>query len=330
MILSMVAQLDLTTLTQSADHDLLRRVPHDLAAYYQALPIAREEGRVTVVTPHPDNHAAIAVLARLLGAEVTPVSAGETAVAAAINQLYPTQLPHRQVLSWTTGDQAAGPSMAGAYPWRARVQATATLFATVLGLSVNHLASDTCAPVLLAHPADSSGTLLVCHIARPEQLADLMEQTSASLLLVRGEPRRPRRILVALRGYASDTAALRQARSLLDRHETAVTVLPLSQGSGWQPDRLLMTGTAARRHLDGCLHSLGPMAAIRLRSGDPSEQLIAELSDNTYDLLVIAAEAWGEFVLHTLERVQAAGVLPDQPILIIRPPVTAETFPERK
>lgn len=313
----MALHLDLSTITRSADRDLLRRVPHDVAAYYQALPVAREEGRVTVVTPHPDNRAAIQVLARLLGAEVVPVSASEADVAAAIQQLYTTQALHRHVYSWT-GDPT----------WHARVRAAAELFGHVLGLPTTHLSDDTRVPALAQPEAGETGALLVCRPSGEAQLAELMRQCPVSMLLVRGETHLPTHILVALRGYGSDSAAVREARPLLDRQHVAVTVLPLASSQDWSPERLLDAGAPARAHLDDCLRGLRDLpVAIRLRAGTPAEQLIAELSQSTVDLLVIAAEAQGEFVLPTLRRVWDAGVLPDQPVLIIRPPVTAPAAP---
>jgi hypothetical protein len=309
--------MDSTTLAQYADDELLRRMPLDLAAYYQALPLALEEGRVTVVTSHPTNRAAIQVLARLLEAEVVPVAGSESDVASAIDRLYPPVALHRQVLSWS-GDPS----------WRARVRAAASLYATVLGLPVTHLDGDTRAPGLPTHPVTAPGTLLVCPSGDDRQLAALMQQTTASLLLVRGDARPPQRLLIALRGYGSDRAALRQTRPLLTQGQAAVTVLPLANGQAWQPDRLLAAKSPARLHLLACLRDLGGLPiTVRLRPGDPTDQLITELSAADYDLLVIAAEAWGDFVRHALAHIQAAGVLPDQPVLIVRPPIVAGPHP---
>lgn len=254
---------DLTTRSHATGGELLRRVPRDLAAYYQAVPLAAEEGRVTVVTAHPDNQAGLDVMARLLGADVVPVAGSEPDVVTAIAHLYPT---------------AAG----------------------------------------------EADVLQVCHLTDRAELGKLMRQTAASLLLVRGAPRAPSRVLVALRGYGSDHAALAQTRRLLARQPAAVTVLPLASGRAWQPDRFLATNAPARVHLLGCLTALGSLpVTVRLRPGDAAEQLIAELTQCPTDLLVIAAEAWGEFVLRALDRLEAAGVLSDQPILIVRPPVLA-------
>ncbi|MEZ4519886.1 MAG: hypothetical protein R3C44_24660 [Chloroflexota bacterium] len=306
----MALHLDLTTLSASADGDLLQRVPHDLAAYYQALPLAHEEGRVTVVTPHPDNRAAIQVLTRLLEAEVVPVSGSESAAAAAIEQLYQPQALNRQLVSWSDDPL-----------WQDRVRETAERIGTTVGLTCSHLDYGVDTSTLLDRLAQTPDALLICRLSNPQRLAELMQHTSASLLLVRGESRSPRRTLVALRGYGSDHAALLQLRSLPDQGQAVVTVLPLAHGHGWLPDRLLRPDAPDRLHLDGCLHGLGTVpVSVRLRAGDPSEQLVAELSQEAYDLLVIAAEGWGEFVSRTLDQVIAAGVLPDQPVLIIRPP----------
>lgn len=311
--LDLATLVDLTTLSHTTDGDLLRRVPRDLAAYYQALPLAVEEGRVTVVTAHPDNQAAIEVLGRLLGAEVVPVAGSEAAVASAIQRLYPVAALHRQVYSWP-GDSS----------WRARVRATADRTAHVLGLPVIHLDGDPRAPDLFKRLAGDDEPLLVCHPNSRGELADLMQRTTASLLLVRGEPRPAQRVLVALRGYGSDRAALDQTHQMLAGQPADITVLPLAAGRAWQPDRLLVTDAPARLHLLACMHALGSLpVTVRLRPGSAAEQLIAELSHTTYDLLVIAAEAWGAFVLRALDQVEAAGVLPDQPVLIVRPPGVA-------
>jgi nucleotide-binding universal stress UspA family protein len=76
--------------------------------------------------------------------------------------------------------------------------------------------------------------------------------------------------------------------------------------------------------LELCLSDLNKanvQVSLRLRQGNPVEQIVTELAQGDYDLLVIAAEARGDFVLNVLSRIDAAGVLPTQPMLIIKPPV---------
>lgn len=306
----MTLHLDLNGFNGATDDELLRRVPQDVLDYYQALPLAVEEGRVTVVTPHPDNRVAIQVLARLLEAEIVPVSVSESAVSAAIERRCPVHPLPRRVVSWSDEDG-----------WRKQVQATAALYAGLLGTPVTHLAENISSEVLHGLHLLSEDALLVCHTDNLTALGALMQRIPAPLLLVGGEPRLPRRVLVALRGFGSDHATLRQARPLFAAEQADVTILPLTHDDGPQPGGPLATVAPDRLHLAECLHGMDACSVVvRLRAGGPAEQIIAELSAANYDLVVIAAEARGEFVLKTLEKVEAAGILTTQPLLIIRPP----------
>jgi nucleotide-binding universal stress UspA family protein len=100
--------------------------------------------------------------------------------------------------------------------------------------------------------------------------------------------------------------------------------LPQTDKAFWRVDELLTGYAPVRAHLEECLREMAAAnvnVSLRLRQGDPTEQVIAELSHSPYDLLVMAAEARGDFVLNVLNRIDATGVLPTQPILILKPPV---------
>ena len=98
----MTLYFDMGTFANNADRELLNQIPRQVAAYYLALPLAREAGQVTVVTAYPENVAALGVLARLLHAQIVPVASPETDLQAAIARIYPASAPLAQsILVWT-------------------------------------------------------------------------------------------------------------------------------------------------------------------------------------------------------------------------------------
>jgi nucleotide-binding universal stress UspA family protein len=310
----MTPHIDLSTYSAGADGILLKRVPRRLADYYLAFPLAEEGGRVTVVTAHPENTAALSVLRRLLGADIVPVACSESAVQEAIVRVYGAERADSQsILAWA--DDAR---------WTETVQATALAFGRVLDQPVTAVDGGlTLAGHLHVIDGDEC-SLLVTHAATDEARRELLRRSPAPLLLVRGPLVQVRRMLVVLRGYGSDHQAVSHALPLL-RHEGAkATVLPLTGKGIWHVNELLSGYAPERAHLEECLREMDSAnvdVSLRLRQGDPAEQVIAELSHSPYDLLVMAAEARGEFVLDVLSRIEAAGVLPTRPVLILKPPV---------
>jgi hypothetical protein len=89
---------------------------------------------------------------------------------------------------------------------------------------------------------------------------------------------------------------------------------------------VLAGDSPAQQHLRGYLGRRDAAApavrvAMRLSQGGPAQQIVNELATGRYGLLVIAAEAEGEFVWRVLSRVEAAGVWPDGYVLVIKPPL---------
>ncbi len=144
-------------------------------------------------------------------------------------------------------------------------------------------------------------------------------------MLVRGEYAPIDNLLVALRGYGSDHETLDRVLPLLAHEAADVTVLPLARSASASLNDMLAGDSSIRQHLQAFLGDLGQAdveVAVRLRQGDPASQVIAELSQGgPYGLLVIAAEAEGDFVWPVLSRIERAGVWPGHPILIVKPPV---------
>lgn len=138
-------------------------------------------------------------------------------------------------------------------------------------------------------------------------------------------------LLVTLRGYASDREALDRVRPLIAREQAGATILPLARTASARPaDLLPAEDSPVRQHLHAFVRQLSATdaaVAVRLRPGDPASQVVAELAQGgPYGLLVVAAEAEGDFVGHVLARLEREGVWPERPILIVKPPVNpAET-----
>jgi nucleotide-binding universal stress UspA family protein len=311
----MTLYIDLDSFPKTSDRKLLNRVPQKLARYYLAVPLAEEDGQVTVVTAHPENKAALWVLRRLLDADIMPVMSSETALKEAINRIYGAELPDTQTIVAWTDDPGQS----------ANVREAAGAFSRLLDQPVTFIEG----PLPIdRHGFVADGEECSLFIVGAENQATrfhLLRGLSTSLLLVRGEPEPIKKILVVLRGYASDHQTVSRALPFLAHEGAEATVLPLMRMTRWRMDHPLSGYGPARIHLETCLSGLlraNVDVSLRLRQGNPVTQIVAELAQSRYDLLVIAAEARCDFVLSVLKHIDVAGVLPTQPILIVKPPVS--------
>lgn len=311
----MTLYFDMGTFANNADRELLNQIPRQVAAYYLALPLAREAGQVTVVTAYPENVAALGVLARLLHAQIVPVASPETDLQAAIARIYPASAPLAQsILVWTDEPE-----------WSEAVIRTGRAFGRALGQGVHSFDCATPLAEVMETARRQEFSLLVTHVSDDTARMRLVRRSPTSLLLVRGEYAPIDNLLVALRGYGSDHETLDRVLPLLAHEAADVTVLPLARSASTSLNDMLAGDSSIRQHLQAFLGDLGQAdveVAVRLRQGDPASQVIAELSQGgPYGLLVIAAEAEGDFVWPVLSRIERAGVWPGHPILIVKPPV---------
>ncbi len=316
----MTLYFDLTAFADTTDSELLKRVDRRVASYYLAVPLAGEDNRVTVATAYPDNAAALGVLRRLLRADVVPVSSPEAELHEAIARIYPAADPAQGAVVCWADDPA----------WYDAVTATANAFGQAAGRPVIILHhSETADDVLRRAAYDFS--LLVTHVSDPDSLERLVRRSPVSLLLVRGAYRHIDQVLVALRGFGSDHETLDRVLPILSREGSGATVLPLSRSGAARLNDLLADRSPARQHLQRFLSDLdrkNVRVDIRLSQGDPADQIMNELAEGGHGMLVIAAEAEGEFVLRVLARIEQSGCWPDRPVLLVKPPVRPEGFAE--
>jgi nucleotide-binding universal stress UspA family protein len=147
-------------------------------------------------------------------------------------------------------------------------------------------------------------------------------------LLVAHQPRWPlHKILLVARGTGSDEAMLDWVVRLAQPTGSLVTILALtpylpSTRTETDFSTVLATNTEPGRQLQRLARGLtdGQVKSIvRLRQGQPETQLRQELAEESYDLIVLAAEPedgllhrmLGEFVGPLLRRV-------DRPVLIVK------------
>ncbi|HSM56619.1 MAG TPA: hypothetical protein VK879_10735 [Candidatus Sulfomarinibacteraceae bacterium] len=289
------------------DRDLLARLPAGLAAYYLALPLACEDGAISVAMAHPDNKTGLAVLGDLLGAPVVPVHVRAEALRGALQLLYDHMpAPAPQVLCWSDGG-ASPPSLAG----------VAAAFAAALSGPVTTLSSpdlDARTVLTIAHRGRYS--LAVLSPAPNQPWAPLLERASLPLFLLRrnglpcGNPLPLRHVLVVLRGYASDCYVLEWLAPFLGR-PTMVTLLPLPHSRVEEALLWLPHNNAGESHLDHCLRHpvLEPARTfIRMRQGPALQQGVDEIQQEQYDLVAITAEGYGHFVSDVLTTMEQRGI----------------------
>ncbi len=308
----MVYFLDLDLDKVAVDLELVGRVPYKLALYYLALPLAQENGRVTVALAHPENSTALATLRDVLHAEIVPVRSHAGQLRTAIQRLYGIEgIACNQVLGWS-----ATPEQVRA------VQQMAASFTAARGTSLVMLpAGSVDMEDALSVARASQASLIVLSPPAGRPLSEVISRCATSLILVPGDYRPVRRILVAARGYASDDQLLDWLTPLARTADVQVVLLPLMQLSLDLDDLLCLEGPA-KQHLDHLLQRLnddGVSASLHMRSGDPTAQIVAELSQATYDLLVIAAEAHGQFVTQVINLLEQQAVHQDRPIFVLKP-----------
>jgi nucleotide-binding universal stress UspA family protein len=286
------------------DPNLAQHLPLGLARYYEALPVAREGDSVTVAMSHPENVTALAVLTQLFRADIVPIRTDGAAVRSALQQLYarePAQ-PHG-ILAWLPqATQAA---------WLAHVQACGLASRDVTNaesamtwLDAEQMDADT----LLAAAHGGNYQLTLCALPKngapenPENevQAALLREIHAPLWLVPGAPVTPRRVLLVLRGFASDEVALSWVMRLATRIEGAsVSLLPIIGQAPWGALSYLRQPGPAQGHIATCakrLEAAGIATTLTLQSGEPRHQVAQAMRQSSYDLMVVAAEGHGQFV----------------------------------
>lgn len=303
------------------DPELLQKIPHAMALYYMALPIAGEDGQVSVAMAYPENTTALDVLSYVLGRPVVVVRGLADAIRAALWPLQDAPMASPFVIACCTQprpDACQAPVVA----WTKRLGAALDAQTRLLETPPASFADDFAA-VAREHPR-----LIVLDTAAEPLRSIVLCRATAPIFLVRGsqgadstaETLSLRRILVVLRGYASDEQALAWATMLSAETHASIVLLPLTGERVSALHEFLGAegGTNHQPTLRRTSLAEGQVC-VKVRQGAPVSQIVAEAAADRYDLIIIAAEGEGAFVGQVIAELERREVHTDRPLLILKP-----------
>jgi hypothetical protein len=167
---------------------------------------------------------------------------------------------------------------------------------------------------MLDQARDAHAALIVAHSAEPAVRRALLLNAPTAIWLTRDFGHSPARILSVLRGHIPDRQLLDWLPPLAGTHGAQTVLLaaaePASTASG-SPlfsrfTALLSPSDPRGAHLADLRRAfveLGVAGRLRVREGSLGEVILAETAEAPYDLLVMAAEASGEFAADLFNQI---------------------------
>ena len=328
------AYLTLDELT--ADPVLARRLPSELAWRFHALPLAEDNGRVTVAMADPDDAEAREAVVAVLGPRSCVVRGSPLAIDARLTEIW--------------GYEAAGHLRVGICGFPRHPQGEhwdyARAFGALLGAHINHPTATAevddlpqeeelvCCDLMFF--LDPSHPLIRRLLTRsPTASAQASAQNAAPFgILVAQRPRWPlRSILLAICGDSADDAAVNWAVRLARPSSATVTALAvvppvpaMYRGLSRMEQSvaaLLSTDTTLGRQMHRvarCLAEGKVDGTVRLRQGAPDHQICREAFERDHDIVIMATRPchwlWrqirGDPICSLLSRL-------DRPVLLAEP-----------
>lgn len=323
----------------TANSRLARRLPHELAFRYHAMPVAEDGERITVAMADPDDAEGQLAVATALGAMPYVVQADQSSIDALLAELWRAEaLSSLHLLVYAKTSPTADELSTYTHLLRdlldarisyfdSHVEADPTLEAVIEAVTrVGHdlvICGESCQPLidrLLFGQAD-------CRVT---------DQIPTSLLIVRGVRWPLKRILLVVRHECVETneVALEWVRRLARPSDAVVTVLAIAppvpamyshMGRMQQGlTALLNTDTVLGREMRQIARQLSDWeidGTLRLRQGATGWQLRLEVAAGDYDLIVMGADRSNRW-LRWLTGGQINPLLrwADRPVLIAKPP----------
>lgn len=299
------------------DLELARRLPQRLAYYHLALPIAQDEMHITVAMAFPDK-GMVMMLETVLGMSVMPVRSDPKEIRALLDVIWQDKAETRiaKVLAWSDLAQQ-----------QQKVREYALHIAPAWGLQCDETAIDTIALDDLLRAAEKiNPALIVAAVSDIEQLQELLRRSSAPVLVLRGEVQTPDRILHILRGHTSDRHVLDRVIPLAHHFSASVTLLTAAASAvaDYRHGNLLSSDFAhllLQNHpvllteYGQVLASANIKGNLKIRQGLLESVIADEFKYHPYDLIAIAAKAYGDFVYRVMQNLSGISTA----FLIVKP-----------
>lgn len=284
------------------DADLARRLPRRLSYYHLALPIAQDADGITVAMAHPEYPKVILVLEAALGARIIPVRSFAETIRQQLDgiwhdepQAQPTDSPDKlRVTHW--GQTEKDIRLSVGYVGH---------FLSMLGREIQ------LETVVSSEYSSAAGADLII-AAGDDPMPDALFHSSATLLVVGTKALPPRRILHVLRGHIPDYKALDWLIPISRQGSGTITLLMGVDGYTRKPpmsdlSNILLMQDKRNTHIAECrrrLNAAGVGGKLKIRQGELLTAISEEVHEHSYDLVGIAAEAYGDFAQQVSERVR--------------------------
>jgi nucleotide-binding universal stress UspA family protein len=314
-----------------ANPQLARRLPAELALRFHALPLAEDNGRITIAMADPDDPNARAAVLEALGVTACIVQCDSQAIDRLLARIWGQERnpPPCRSICVLAGAADEGPL------WNYAGQMGRLLDAEVRQLDVGAAPGD--AEAGLGEPGPDLVLLgrrepalvpLLLRIGKPSLPGKhAPEPPSTGLrpaLLIADTPRWPlRRILLVLCGAELDGAAVAWALRLARDSHSSVSMLAVVPPGPAKADvpALLAAKTALGHQMREAAHQLvtGEIeGTLRIRQGEPLREIGQEVLEGDYDLVAIASQtcpAWRPWLKDDLATELLRWI--DRPVLVV-------------
>jgi len=278
------------------DLEIARHLPRRLAYYHLALPIAQDAEGITVAMVHPENQKVVSVLASALDAKIIPVRSVAETIRQQLDRVW--QIQHGadpfRVTYWASTNEALERSEG------------------YIDQLIAALERDAQMERIVSADGDfsASGDLV---IAADADVPESLFRTSASLLILNNPTQAPKAILHVLRGHMPDYRVLDWLVPLARFNSAEVTLFMGVDSSERRPlvsdlGNILMAQDSRQAHIAECRRTLSDMGIagrLKIRQQTLLSAIHDELSERPYDLVAMAAEAYGDFAHQVGEIVRS-------------------------
>jgi len=284
------------------DSDIAQRLPRRLAYYHLALPIAQDADGITVAMAHPEYPKVIFVLEAALGARVIPVRSFAETIRQRLDDVW-----QREPLAQPT-DTFDGLRVTHWVQSADELQPSEDYLRHFLGALERETQVETSVTSEFSAP---SGADLIIGAVGQTPPPNALFHMQASLLVIRPNALPPRTVLHVLRGHIPDYRVLDWLIPLAQQSAAEITLLMSVDSYSKKPlvsdlSSILLTQDRRNTHIAECRRRLsvaGISGRLKLRQGELLAAIRDELAERPYDLVAIAAEAYGDFAQQVSELV---------------------------